>query len=231
MAGSLSSVKTQVEGLRKEVMELKEAQGDLESKLQKALKERDALSARVEELDAMVVEVRGHMAKKERELVGVQGEKSKAMSNEATQRGRATEMSRTVAELERKLADARNEHDQALASLAGIKGQITEKNTQLANKDEQLDTARADIRLLQVFFLPLLNPFRLSLLLFPFLPLSSPPPRSSRPVLHDDPTLQTCSVAFFRRRWRSCALSSKFARISWTRKNPRGKLWRTRTHR
>jgi uncharacterized coiled-coil DUF342 family protein len=215
MAGSLSSVKTQVEGLRKEVMELKEAQGDLESKLQKALKERDALSARVEELDAMVVEVRGHMAKKD----------------EATQRGRATEMSRTVAELERKLADARNEHDQALASLAGIKGQITEKNTQLANKDEQLDTARADIRLLQVFFLPLLNPFRLSLLLFPFLPLSSPPPRSSRPVLHDDPTLQTCSVAFFRRRWRSCALSSKFARISWTRKNPRGKLWRTRTHR
>ena len=47
MAGSLSAAKTQVEGLRKEVMELKEAQGDLESKLQKALKERDALSAKV----------------------------------------------------------------------------------------------------------------------------------------------------------------------------------------
>ena len=133
----------------------------------------------------MVVEVRGQVVTKERELVAVQGEKSKAVSSEAMQRGRATEMSRTVAELERKLAEALNEHEQALASLAGIKGQIAEKNTQLAKKDEQLDTARADIRLLQVLFPSLLHPlplfhrfpFLASLLVPSNLILSTRPPR------------------------------------------------------
>ena len=149
MAGNLAAAKTQVEGVRRELMELKEAHTELQGNLQKAIKEKESLNVKVEERAVMLADIRAQLAGKEREIVSLQGEKSKALSGEAMQRGRATEMASTIAELERKLEAALTEKEQAMASIANIKGQVVEKTALLSKKEDQLDTYRAELRLLQ----------------------------------------------------------------------------------